>query len=217
MSLPAWECGLKYKIQLQKSYIFGHSLRGSVDWNMFPWIFPKINIVTPCVGVWIEIRERIRGIGKDGVTPCVGVWIEIEEYPKICNRLICHSLRGSVDWNFFYCVPDWIAKNVTPCVGVWIEMTNVLDFVLQCTVTPCVGVWIEMQDLRIDRLDNAVTPCVGVWIEIFGKDLLMIDTEVTPCVGVWIEILAAFNFSSCLAVTPCVGVWIEIGVVIIHF
>ena len=35
-------------------------------------------VVTPCVGVWIEIicLRRIRLAAA--VTPCVGVWIEIE-------------------------------------------------------------------------------------------------------------------------------------------
>ncbi len=34
------------------------------------------NIVTPCVGVWIETETPIEGKIKPCVTPCVGVWIE---------------------------------------------------------------------------------------------------------------------------------------------
>ena len=30
-SLPAWECGLKYNLKFDGSFIIGHSLRGSVD------------------------------------------------------------------------------------------------------------------------------------------------------------------------------------------
>ena len=36
MSLPAWECGLKF-------------LKVSA--------YPVLAVVTPCVGVWIEIRD----------------------------------------------------------------------------------------------------------------------------------------------------------------
>ena len=58
---------------------------------------PTLNIVTPCVGVWIEI-DWIYEIKLDGiVTPCVGVWIEIGVRPVSSYLLNCHSLRGSVD------------------------------------------------------------------------------------------------------------------------
>ena len=36
-------------------------------------------MVTPCVGVWIEITRFGLHIKLKVVTPCVGVWIEIEE------------------------------------------------------------------------------------------------------------------------------------------
>ena len=58
----------------------------------------KRNIVTPCVGVWIETGETVKGrVAK----------------PR-------HTLRGCVDWNghgdnMFH------SRTVTPCVGVWIE------------------------------------------------------------------------------------------------
>ena len=34
-------------------------------------------MVTPCVGVWIEMPLCPTSCGRMGVTPCVGVWIEI--------------------------------------------------------------------------------------------------------------------------------------------
>ncbi len=55
--------------------------------------------VTPCVGVWIEIKYHGSDRKKSIVTPCVGVWIEI----TVCN----HQHAG---------------EYVTPCVGVWIEI-----------------------------------------------------------------------------------------------
>ena len=56
MSLPSWECGLKF------SYLKMHVKRNSV---------------TPLVGVWIEIK-LVFCIGlHNRVTPLVGVWIEM--------------------------------------------------------------------------------------------------------------------------------------------
>ena len=36
--------------------------------------------VTPCVGVWIEIKIIGVAVKLKGVTPCVGVWIEIRHF-----------------------------------------------------------------------------------------------------------------------------------------
>ena len=54
-SHPAWVCGLKLRP-------VGRRLCG--------------DIVTPCVGVWIETRSIIKITESKEVTPCVGVWIE---------------------------------------------------------------------------------------------------------------------------------------------
>ena len=58
-----------------------------------------LKLVTPLVGVWIEIYTAHVESEKVFVTPLVGVWIEIEITDKI------HELSG-----------------VTPLVGVWIEI-----------------------------------------------------------------------------------------------
>ena len=55
------------------------------------------NDVTPCVGVWIEIKVKVEGLQQAQVTPCVGVWIEIKELEKARKETKRHSLRGSVD------------------------------------------------------------------------------------------------------------------------
>ena len=34
-------------------------------------------MVTPCVGVWIEMTGLYSAVSAAYVTPCVGVWIEI--------------------------------------------------------------------------------------------------------------------------------------------
>ena len=58
-----------------------------------------IGILTPCVGVWIEIAQPLSNPLPDKVTPCVGVWIEMSDVN-----------------------PNCFCKVVTPCVGVWIEI-----------------------------------------------------------------------------------------------
>ncbi len=75
-SLPVWECGLKFLC-------------------LFFRLFP--GIVTPRVGVWIEIYViGYKGYGFK-VTPCVGVWIEIITPINFPTLAFCHSLCGSVD------------------------------------------------------------------------------------------------------------------------
>ncbi len=54
-------------------------------------------LVTPCVGVWIEIILKRTGKERLIVTPCVGVWIEIIIDELIPSYNKSHSLRGSVD------------------------------------------------------------------------------------------------------------------------
>ena len=54
-SHPAWVCGLKQGvIEKQKN----------------------LDLVTPCVGVWIETLNMPLKSSETKVTPCVGVWIE---------------------------------------------------------------------------------------------------------------------------------------------
>ena len=77
MSLPAWECGLKSVVKGIEWARRSHSLRGSVDWNIDMLTMFDTVLVTPCVGVWIEI-------------------VRLEEHEKAVSG---HSLRGSVDWN----------------------------------------------------------------------------------------------------------------------
>ena len=100
-SHPAWVCGLKPKIEKGRFY----------------------NIVTPCVGVWIETSIIKSCCPLTTVTPCVGVWIE---------TIVLH-------------IKFWEYK-VTPCVGVWIETYEKAIEAAKKAVTPCVGVWIETSE-----------------------------------------------------------------------
>ena len=98
MSHPAWVCGLKPTSATGEYLDKGHTLRGCVDWNNADILAKLDEVVTPCVGVWIETDIiDLYGLYCE-VTPCVGVWIETK---------ILSFIR--------------ITKSVTPCVGVWIE------------------------------------------------------------------------------------------------
>ena len=57
-----------------------------------------LDIVTPCVGVWIETIRIERYGSPYFVTPCVGVWIETGQLAN-GNIKWGHTLRGCVDWN----------------------------------------------------------------------------------------------------------------------
>ena len=69
--------------------------------------------VTPCAGVWIEIKNFGTYLAPIYVTPCAGVWIEIS---------------GNVD--------PVQNLGVTPCAGVWIEMLTCHSLVLVIVSLP---------------------------------------------------------------------------------
>ena len=147
VSLPAWECGLKFFTRR---------------------IWQCENKVTPCVGVWIEIRwvsvyskrhichslrgsvdwnypARIWQSGRYEVTPCVGVWIEITLWMARQTGHCCHSLRGSVDWNLnaYETMNRNRGHSLRGSVDWNYEPTHAV--VSNPLVTPCVGVWIEIK------------------------------------------------------------------------
>ena len=166
MSLPVWECGLKYS----------------------PHIHIRQNSrVTPCVGVWIEITPTTTCYWLYWSLP---VWeCGLKSFPAPCMYClrkslpvwecglksvdIClipnnqsHSLCGSVDWNPLIFVLSPITR-VTPCVGVWIEI------VISCWCTDKYGWSLPVWECGLKYAlfyhyyeILHVTPCVGVWIEI---------------------------------------------------
>ena len=151
----------------------GHSLCGSVDWNTrFVIISANFWIVTPFVGVWIEIIRNqylhvVVGVtpfvgvwieidGKwientaDIVTPFVGVWIEIRFLRKDERHHRRHSLCGSVDWNGKKHKSKIYRKGHSLCGSVdWNYLPTIHKQYIW--VTPFVGVWIEMCNYPLCR------------------------------------------------------------------
>ena len=98
VSHPAWVCGLKL------SKIIESHCAEVVTPCVGVWIETlhakkncKVRIVTPCVGVWIETVMYDEDIDGSLVTPCVGVWIETVARIDNAERSECHTLRGCVD------------------------------------------------------------------------------------------------------------------------
>ena len=50
------------------------------------------------MGVWIETKKLFTAKVGEIVTPCVGVWIETLKKVVILLK-VSHTLRGCVDWN----------------------------------------------------------------------------------------------------------------------
>ena len=97
-SLPLWECGLKSKDR----YIDSTGKQSLPLWECgLKFVIPgpdcKLYVVTPFVGVWIEIDKSIVIRSHVKVTPFVGVWIEISGDSKRTVYNSSHSLCGSVD------------------------------------------------------------------------------------------------------------------------
>ena len=147
VSLPSWECGLKF-LHLEKSLFF--------------------LLVTPFVGVWIEISvKRVFTISYPSlpswecglkfllvykqclvlpVTPFVGVWIEITLYTFIpCSKKSLPSWECGLKFavELYYITPE----------GSLPSWECGLKYIICCVFTPI----------------SRVTPFVGVWIEIGEK------------------------------------------------
>ena len=122
-SLPSWECGLKFFVIItQKTYWQRHSLRGSVDWNFYRSMMGYK--LTPSLPSWecgLKYNSNKQRDRRSEVTPFVGVWIEILNWRNIQR-----------------------CKLVTPFVGVWIEICEPSHACELNLVTPFVGVWIEI-------------------------------------------------------------------------
>ena len=54
-------------------------------------------LVTPFMGVWIEIEMDRNNIIDACVTPFMGVWIEISASASTCSDRFSHTLYGCVD------------------------------------------------------------------------------------------------------------------------
>ena len=121
-SLPSRERGLKYFLSISIQIAIRRSLRGSVDWNIEQAIASKLGRVAPFAGAWIEISiyRCNRLWGK--VAPFAGAWIEIPVWSPLTPPVTGRSLRGSVDWNVFYCRNTSGKQIVAPFAGAWIEI-----------------------------------------------------------------------------------------------
>ena len=54
-------------------------------------------VVTPFMGVWIEIQQSVRIEAVITVTPFMGVWIEILDTLQYSCCPVSHTLYGCVD------------------------------------------------------------------------------------------------------------------------
>ena len=208
MSHPAWVCGLKLLQNRQPLLIRCHTLRGCVDWNVYVMQITVPNVVTPCVGVWIETKDRIsllmpglchtlRGCVDWNATTGTG-----------CNKHTSHTLRGCVDWNIDS-KGRRLCKGVTPCVGVWIETLLPAGITFKMKSHPAwvcglkqVGTtfkinvkmshpaWVcglkrhDWHRMQQAYKSHTLRGCVD-WNS--GLPLNFAFIGVTPCVGVWIE------------------------------
>ena len=146
-----------------------------------------------------------------GVTPCVGVWIEIFVCFSLSLSTVCHSLRGSVDWNS---LQGGFGNAKTKSLPAWecgLKSVGYLSTAKGIFVTPCVGVWIEITLWMARQTGHCCHSLRGSvdWnlnaYETINRNrghslrgsvdwnyepthAVVSNPLVTPCVGVWIEI-----------------------------
>ena len=141
-----------------------HTLRGCVDWNInINYIRPTANIVTPCVGVWIETVLHLESVW---LAPSHPAWVcglkRIHSHKHSC--IYSHTLRGCVDWNSntWCAITHHQSHTLRGCVD-WNRCISCgLIYPISHTLRGCVDwnwqpYWSGCQSM--------VTPCVGVWIE----------------------------------------------------
>ena len=96
------------------------------------------------MGVWIEIFQASQSAQNATVTPCVGVWIEIKEallpleFEGVSLPGWGCGLKYAGAWEQDH--PD---KSL-PAWGCGLKSLIWIDDVSVSPVTPCVGVWIEI-------------------------------------------------------------------------
>ena len=96
------------------------------------------------MGVWIEIVSGTRTYPCGIVTPLVGVWIEICIISDIASWISHVTPLVGVWIEIFKGKNRTIISIVTPLVGVWIEIPPKTEKTSAKAVTPLVGVWIEI-------------------------------------------------------------------------
>ena len=98
MSRPSWACGLKYGRPAAGSGRHGSRPSWACGLKFGPLDGQvELGVVTPLVGVWIEIPAPEAGERASYVTPLVGVWIEILWCDRFFLAGACHAPRGRVD------------------------------------------------------------------------------------------------------------------------
>ena len=144
MSLPLWECGLKYNC-----YLLTH-LGTSV---------------TPLVGVWIEIAMLVHTCHNSSSLPLWECGLKCGIISGV-NTAIGSLPLWECGLKYIIHSDCMICGIVTPLVGVWIEIHQAGRKNHGLFVTPLVGVWIEISRyIKLSGL-SSVTPLAGVWIKI---------------------------------------------------
>ena len=123
------------------------------------------------MGVWIEMTLTGSAFETVVVTPLVGVWIEIsfKLSKKSCG--VASLPLWECGLKYIGCCNFSYSIFVTPLVGVWIEILYSALTVFGVTVTPLVGVWIEITNPVFYYLATLVTPLGGVWIEMTSGEV----------------------------------------------
>ena len=153
-------------------------------------------MVTPCVGVWIEIISFAPSCVCFCVTPCVGVWIEIGFGNKVTGVGKSSLPAWECGLKSWYPVAYSLVYLSLPAWECGLKSLRLPLNLMQQMVTPCVGVWIEIANIRfLAKVANMSLPAWECGLKSRSCKYLPSFSTVTPCVGVWIEIMqpAAYN------------------------
>ena len=162
-SHPVWVCGLKLLQRENVKKLFSHTLYGCVDWNTELHTGESANIVTPCMGVWIETHGAVQP-----TPPCLSHPVWVCGLKLIRKRLQITWIRSHPVWvcglkhwqlRFYLHHPEshpvWVC-GLKPVAGSHTEQPD------RHTLYGCVD-WNLLTMVMVQPW--LVTPCMGVWIE----------------------------------------------------
>ena len=208
------------------------TLRGCVDWNIFPLSLKPIYTVAPFAGAWIEINHSCKEILTDWVAPFAGAWIEIifiapfGTTEKVSHPSRVRGLKSRKEERWF----RLSVSHPSRVRGLKLKFHGITHNVEGRTLRGCVDWNHQIEDERQLFSGRTLRGCVD-WNT--QKVFLFPQNLVAPFAGAWIEIKnacnsASFRFSShpsrvrglkladypnraCpLIVAPFAGAWIEI-------
>ena len=190
---------------------FSHAPRGRVSWNDRHCTVIIPTMVTPHVGVWVEIKRW------KTMHVCLlsrPTWACELKSVVVLVRLFDvsgHAPRGRVSWNIKSYYNQLYSVLSRPTWACELKCFNTVSDPQPPRSRPTWACELKLTGIQAlrDVYKSRPTWACELKCRIDKRNIYM--GHVTPHVGVWVEIPAFGAINKCHYVTPHVGVWVEIA------